>query len=168
MKSVIANDKITAKQVRLVDGETSAVVSLSVALDKAAQQSLDLVQVNEADVPVVKIMDLNKYKFEQQQNEKAAKKKQRAATTQVKEIQYTFETQENDLAVKAKQAAKFLSEGKHVRIVVKLPARLLSNAAMVERFNACIPSFLERLGEVDMIQPSQIQGKFVTCTVKAK
>lgn len=168
MKSVIANDMITAKQVRLVDGENSTVIALSVALDKAAQKNLDLVQVNDADVPVVKIIDLNKFKFEQQQNEKAAKKKQRASATQVKEIQFTFETQEHDLTVKAKAAAKFLSEGKHVRIVVKVQGRLLGNAEMVERNKQCVQSFVDRLGEVDVLQNIALQGKFVTCNVKAK
>lgn len=168
MKSVIANEMITAKQVRLVDGDNSNVIALSVALDKAAQQNLDLVQVNDAPVPVVKIMDLNKYKFEQQQNEKAAKKKQRAAATQVKEIQFTFETQEHDLAVKAKSAAKFLAEGKHVRIVVKVQGRLLSNPEMVQRHKDVVGAFIERLGEVEVLQDIAVQGKFVTCNVKAK
>lgn len=168
MKSVIANDKITAKQVLLIDGELKSTLAVSVALDKAYSRGLDLVQVSEGDVPVVKITDLNKFEYEKKQAEKEAKKKQRANAVSSKEIQFTFGTQEHDLAVKAKSALKFLTDGKSVRVVMKIQGHVQSNPAILEKNKDNLSSFIERLGDVEVTQDIQVQGKFCTCVVKPK
>ena len=87
MKSIIANNDITAKTVRLVS-ETTDVVSITVARNMADDRGLDLVVVKEGDIPVVKLVDLNKYIYEQKQADKAALKKQRLNTVGTKEIQF--------------------------------------------------------------------------------
>ena len=71
MKSIIANNEITATSVRLVTEGSSEVLAIDKALAKARNEGLDLIQVTEHDVPVVKIADLNKFKYEQKQAEKA-------------------------------------------------------------------------------------------------
>ena len=72
MKSIIANNEITAKTVRLVTEGTSEVMAISKALTLAENQGLDLVVIGTGDEPVVKITDLNKYKYELKQAEKAS------------------------------------------------------------------------------------------------
>lgn len=168
MKSIIANNEITAKSVRLVTEGSSDVVAISIARQKANEAGLDLVQVNTDSVPVVKIVDLNKYKYDLKQSEKAAQKKQRQNVITVKEIQFTFGTQENDLSVKAKNAAKFLEEGKHVRIVMKAVGRGNTNPDLVQKNIAAMNNFVARLGDVDFVQKVENQGRNVTCTVKVK
>ncbi|WEM33376.1 translation initiation factor 3 [Escherichia phage EJP2] len=166
MKSIIANNEITATSVRLVTEGSSEVLAIDKALAKARNEGLDLIQVTEHDVPVVKIADLNKFKYEQKQAEKAAQKKQRANIIQTKEIQFASNTQENDLAVKAKNARKFIEEGKQVHIVMKAAGRLGTQTdSNIETLGA----FVERLGEnVEFVQKVEVQGKNITCTVKAK
>lgn len=168
MKSVIANEKITAKNVRLVDESSSKVMAIAAALNIAYSKDMDLVQVSDQDIPVVKIMDLSKYLYEQKQAEKAAKKKQRENATQQKEVQFSFGTQENDLNTKAKSALKFISEGKQVRIEMKIQGRINSNPTILKQNTDCMSNFVSRLGEVDFVQNIEIQGNKVTCTVKAK
>lgn len=167
MKSTIANDKITAKSVRLVVDGASTVMAIDKALSEAYKVGLDLVQVTETEVPVVKIVDLNKFLYEQKQADKAAQKKQRQNVVQTKEVQFTFGTQENDLSVKAKNASKFIQEGKQVRIVMKQVGRG-NNPELHKQNIAAMQSFVQRLGDVEFVQKVEVQGKNVTCTVKSK
>lgn len=167
MKPIIANNEITAKTVRLVQDGSNEIMAISKARQAAELVGLDLVIVNAGDVPVVKIVDLNKYKYELKQSEKASQKKQRASTTSVKEIQFTCGTQEHDLVVKAKSASKFLSEGKHVLIVMKTAGRGIS-PTMIKQNIDVMTTFVKRLGDVDFVQKVEFQGKKVTCTVKVK
>lgn len=168
MKEIIANTEIKAKSVRLVTDAGSNVVAISEAQNRANAKGLDLVQINDGDVPVVKIMDLNKFKFETKQAEKEAQRKQRQNVVKVKEIQFSFKTQENDLSVKAKNASKFLSEGNQVRVVMAIEGRVVGNQALLEKNTACIKAFVERFGEVDFVQKIEVQGKKATCVIKSK
>lgn len=167
MKSVIANEKITAKTVRVVDEGYSNVMAIAAALEMAYSKNMDLIQVSEQDVPVVKIMDLNKYLYEQKQAEKTAKKKQRQNAIQIKEIQFTFNTQENDLVTKLKSSQRFLSEGKYVRIEMKINGRT-SNPEIIKQNVNYMNEFVSRVGEVDFVQKVEINGNKITCTLKAK
>ncbi|SOK58591.1 Translation initiation factor 3 [Yersinia phage fHe-Yen9-04] len=168
MKSVIANDQITAKSVRLVDESSSTVMAINAALDLAYSKEMDLIQVSDQDVPVVKIANLNKYLYDQKQAEKESKKKQRQNSTQVKEVQFSFGTQEHDLNTKAKSAQKFISEGKQVRVVMKIQGRTNSNPNILKQNTDCMGDFVTRLGDVDFVQNIAVQGNNVTCTIKAK
>ena len=78
------NGQIRAKEVQLIsdEGEKLGVVPLNRALDLAMEKKLDLVLVSpNAQVPVCKIMNYGKYKFEQSKKEKEAKKKQKVQET---------------------------------------------------------------------------------------
>ena len=73
------NEQIRAKQVQIIDDEGKKVgpISINEALDMAYEKKLDLVLVApNAEVPVCKLMNYGKYKFEQAKREKEAKKKQ--------------------------------------------------------------------------------------------
>lgn len=168
MKSIIANNDITAKSVRLVTGETSEVVAISIARSAAWNAGLDLVVVSEGNVPVVKVVDLNKYQYDLKQAEKASQKKQRQNVVSVKEIQFSFGTQENDLTVKAKSASKFLDEGKQVRVVMKAVGRGPSTPDMIRKNLEVMNKFVARFGDVDYVQKVEHQGRNVTCILKAK
>ncbi|AFC21763.1 translation initiation factor [Cronobacter phage vB_CsaM_GAP32] len=168
MKSVIANEKITAKNVRVVEEGSSQVMAIAAALNLAYSKEMDLIQVSDQDIPVVKIMDLNKYLYEQKQAEKSNKKKQRETAIQVKEVQIAYNTQDNDLGTKAKSAQKFISEGKHVRIVMKMQGRAHSNPSVIQTNIQKMNEFVARLNETDFVQNIAVQGNNITCTVKAK
>lgn len=168
MKSVIANEKITAKNVRVVQGDSSKVMAIAEARNLAYSKEMDLIQVSDQEVPVVKIMDLNKYLYEQKQADKNNKKKQRETAVQVKEVQFAFSTQENDLQTKLKAAQKFIQEGKHVRVVMKMASRARTNPDRIAANITKMTQFVARIEESDFVQNISVQGNNVTCTVKAK
>ena len=108
--------------------EVTAVVHAQALADAFG---LDLIQITDAEVPVCKIMDANKYLYELKQSEKIKAKKQRESKTVVKEIQLSMEIQEHDMQIKIKQAMKFMQDDKTVNVQLKMHGRALANPQMI-------------------------------------
>lgn len=118
------NGFIKAKEVRLIDadGEMLGIVSLAVALTKAKEQGLDLVEVNpESKPPVCKILDYGKYKYLQQKKKQEAKKKQKVVI--LKELYVHLGIAEHDYQVKLRHLKQFLADGHKVKVSVKFRGR---------------------------------------------
>lgn len=163
---VIANESITAIEVRVVGlDEGSVVMKTTEAMRLADEQGMDLVVVSNGETPVVKMVDLNKFLYEQKQQEKKRSKAQRASAVKVKEIQMTDGIQENDLAVKANNASRMLSGGNHVRITLKVTSR--RNPSAIERAKDVMDNFVKRLDSVEFAEKIAVSGYVVTATVKS-
>ena len=122
------NDKIRAKEVRLVgaEGEQKGIVSLAEALRAAEEAELDLVEiVANAEPPVCKIMDFNKHLFDLKQKQKDAKKKQHQV--QVKEIKLRPGTDIGDYNIKLRAILRFLEEGNKVKITLRFRGREMAH-----------------------------------------
>lgn len=110
----------------------------------AYEKKLDLVLVSpNLDVPVCKIMNYGKYKFEQAKKEKEARKKQK--TLETKEIRITPNIEQHDFEFKCKNARKFLEEGNKVKITVKFRGRELNYVKLGEE---ALNQFIEGLEDV--------------------
>jgi translation initiation factor IF-3 len=122
------NEEIRDKEVRLVgeDGEQLGIMSAREALEKAAEQSLDLVKISPTAVPpVCKLMDYGKYRFEQQKREKEARKNQHVV--EIKEVRMSPGIDVNDFNVKLRNAQKFLAEGDRVKVTVRFRGREMAH-----------------------------------------
>ena len=87
---------------------------ISAALKMADEQGLDLVEISgKADPPVCKILDYQKYLY--QQKKKAKEMKQNASKVVIKEIRFGPNTDEHDFQFKLKHAREFLGEGSKVK-----------------------------------------------------
>jgi len=118
------NDEITNSQVRVIDpeGEQLGILTIDVALRKALDLGLDLVEVAAAaDPPVCRIMDFDKYRYELSKKQKEAKKKQTVVET--KEIKFRPKTEEHDLNFKIKQIKKFLLQKNKVKVTMRFRGR---------------------------------------------
>ena len=114
------NGQIKAKEVQVIgdNGEKLGMLPISRALEIAEEKKMDLVLVSpNAQVPVCKIMNYGKYKFEQAKKEKEAKKKQKVLET--KELRITPNIEEHDFGFKSKNARKFIEDGNKVKITVR-------------------------------------------------
>ncbi len=110
----------------------------------AYEKKLDLVLVSpNLEVPVCKIMNYGKYKFEQAKKEKEARKKQK--TLETKEIRITPNIEQHDFEFKCKNARKFLEEGNKVKITVKFRGRELNYVKLGEE---ALNQFIEGLEDV--------------------
>ena len=110
------NEEITAPQVRLVGDNIpeAGVYSLSAAMKMADELDLDLVEISaKADPPVCKILDYEKYLY--QQKKKAKEMKSNASKVVIKEIRFGPNTDEHDFQFKLKHAQEFLQEGSKVK-----------------------------------------------------
>ncbi len=87
------------------------------ALSLAADEELDLVEINAtATPPIVKIMDYGKFKYDQKKRANEAKKNQK--TTELREVWVKPFIEENDLNIKMKKVFEFLNDGNKVKISV--------------------------------------------------
>ena len=113
------NEEITSAQVRLV-GENipeQGVYPLAKALQIADELELDLVEISaKADPPVCKILDYQKYIY--QQRKKAKEMKSNSAKIVIKEIRFGPNTDEHDFQFKLKHAQEFLQEGSKVKATI--------------------------------------------------
>lgn len=119
------NKQIRAKEVRLIDneGENFGVMETKKALQKAQEKGLDLVEVQpNAKPPVAKLLDYQKYQYEQKKKQKQDSKKKSHAG-EMKQIRFKFQTSDNDLKIKARKVDEFLEEGYKVRVNVLLRGR---------------------------------------------
>ena len=113
------NGDITAPQVRLV-GENipeQGVYPIARAMALADEMELDLVEISaKAEPPVCKIMDYQKYVY--QQRKKAKEMKSNSAKVVMKEIRFGPNTDEHDFMFKLKHAQEFLQEGSKVKATI--------------------------------------------------
>ena len=162
------NGQIRAKEVQLIsdDGQKMGIVPLSRALELAGDKKLDLVLVSpNSTVPVCKIMNYVKYKFEQAKKEKEAKKKQKVQET--KELRITPNIEEHDFGFKAKNARKFLEDGNKVKITVRFRGRELNNTKMGENV---LNKFITVLEDISVVEKKpKLEGKnmFIILAKKA-
>lgn len=121
------NSQITAPQVRLIDENNVnvGIVIVREALRRAQNAGLDLVEISTAGgMPVCKIIDAGKYKYELQKRKSEAKKKQKVQET--KEIKLTPNIGDNDYGFKLRNARKFIEEGNKVKFNLRFRGREMS------------------------------------------
>jgi translation initiation factor IF-3 len=96
------------------------------ALDLAASQGLDLVEVSPtADPPVCRIIDYGKFLFEQNKKSHAAKKKQKQI--QVKEVKFRPGTDEGDYQIKLRNLIRFFQEGDKAKVTLRFRGREMAH-----------------------------------------
>lgn len=118
------NDRIRVPEVRLVgpSGEQVGVVKIEVALRLAQEADLDLVEVApNSKPPVAKIMDYGKFKYEEAQKAKEARRNQ--ANTILKEVRFRLKIDKHDYETKRKRAEGFLQGGDKVKAMILFRGR---------------------------------------------
>lgn len=154
----IMNEKIRAREVRLIDenGEQVGVVNTQEALKRAESVDLDLVLISpNAEIPVAKIINYGKFRYEQQKKQKENKANQVHNT--LKEVRVSPTIDKHDFEVKMKQARKFLSKGDKVQFSLRFKGRMITHA---EIGRAVMERILEELkDEVTVDQYPKMDGR---------
>ncbi|MEY4629595.1 MAG: hypothetical protein RLZZ595_1921 [Bacteroidota bacterium] len=160
------NHFIRVPQVRLVgDNVTMGVYSTQDALKMAQQLELDLVEISpQADPPVCKIIDYNKFLYDKKRKEKEMKAKSKSA--ELKEIRFTPGTDDHDFDFKARHAENFLKEGNKVKAYVQFKGRAIM---FKERGELVLLKFAERLAEVGQVEGlPKLEGKRMLMVIAPK
>ncbi len=123
------NERISAPTLRVLDAEGKQVGVLSriEALTQARDQGLDLVEIaGQASPPVVKIVDFNKFLY--QEEKKKREEKRKAKVSETKEVRLGPFMSDNDLQVMVKRCREFLEDGDKVKLVVKFRGRAITRS----------------------------------------
>ena len=158
------NNRITAPQVRLVGDNIPqpGVYPIAKALHLADELELDLVEISaKADPPVCKILDYQKYLY--QQKKKAKEMKSNSAKIVVKEIRFGPNTDEHDFQFKLKHAQEFLQEGSKVNASIIFRGRSIMFADQGEKQLLRFAVELEEYGRAESM-PS-LEGKRMTMMI---
>lgn len=165
------NRRITSPIVRVVgENVEAAIMSLKEALRLAEDKGLDLVEISpSANPPVCKVIDYQKFLYEQKRKQKEIKAK--SAKIVVKEIRLGPQTDEHDFNFKLNHAKRFLSEGSKVKVDVFFRGRTIiykeQGEAMLLKFAEALLEFgkpesmpkLEGKRMIMIIQPSKAASK---------
>jgi len=142
----LINGEIKFNTLRVIEeSDQLGVLSKTEALRIAESKGLDLVVITEsADPPVAKILDANKYFYEQKRREKDAAKRQRESRIEVKEIQFRPGIGDHDFETKLKNIDKFLAKGNKVKLMVRFRGRENANKQLgFDILNKVFDSFNE-------------------------
>lgn len=160
------NHYIRVPQVRLVgDNVTVGIYPTQEAIRMAQQQQLDLVEISaQADPPVCKIVDYNKFLYDKKKKEKEIKAKSKA--TELKEIRFTPGTDDHDFDFKARHAEKFLQDGNKVKAYVQFKGRAIM---FKERGELVLLKFAERLSEFGQVESlPKLEGRRMLMVIAPK
>jgi translation initiation factor IF-3 len=136
------------------------------AKEKAYDEGLDLVIVSaNADPPVCRIMNYDKFRYEQKKKQQEAKKKQTVVET--KEIKFRPKTEEHDLNFKIKNVKKFLAQKNKVKLTMRFRGReiVYSQSIGMEAMEK-IAAALEE--EATILQPPKMEGRQLVMFVGPK
>ena len=151
------NHMIKVPQVRLVGENIEVgVYPIAEAQRIANDQGLDLVEISpQADPPVCKVIDYNKFLYEKKKKEKEMKAKSKVS--EVKEIRFTPNTDDHDFDFKSKHAENFLKDGNKVKAYVQFKGRAIM---FKERGELLLLKFAERLVDVGTLESMpKLEGK---------
>ena len=156
----VINENIHAKEVRLVgDNVEQGVYSLAQAQKIADEQELDLILISpNAEPPVCRILDFQKYLYQQKKRQKVQKAK--ATKVVVKEIRFGPQTDDHDYNFKLKHAMGFLKEGSKVKAYVFFRGRSILFKEQGEVLLLRFANDLEEYGKVEMMPV--LEGKRMT------
>nr|WP_303418450.1 translation initiation factor IF-3 [uncultured Muribaculum sp.] len=160
------NERIRAREVRLVgDNVEPGIYSIQEALRLAEEEGLDLIEISaSANPPVCKILDYQKFLYQQ----KKRLKEQKAKSTKVvmKEIRFGPQTDDHDYNFKLKHAMEFLKEGAKVKAYVFFRGRSILFKEQGEVLLLKFATALEDLGKLE--QMPVLEGKRMTIMISPK
>ena len=160
------NEFIRAREVRLVgDNVTPGIYSIHEARKIAEELELDLVEISaQADPPVCKVLDYQKYLY--QQKKKAKEIKAKSTKVVVKEIRFGPQTDDHDYNFKLKHAQGFLQEGAKVKAYVFFKGRSILFKEQGEVLLLRFANDLEDYGKVE--QMPVLEGKRMILMISPK
>jgi translation initiation factor IF-3 len=130
------------------DGGNFGVVDREFALRKAEEAGLDLVEISpNAEPPVCKVLDIGKYKYEEQKRKNEARKKQKVI--EVKEIKLRPNIDDHDYEVKMRAMKRFLEEGDKVKVTLRFRGREMAHMELGHQLLARVRTDFEETAKVE-------------------
>ena len=162
-RDMFINEQIRAKEVMVIgpNGEQLGVKPIKDALTLANYAGFDLVLMNSnANPPVCKIMDYNKFKYENKKRAKENIKKQRESNLEMKEYRLSVTIDVHDFNTRVNNAKKYLEKGHKIKASIRFKGREMAHPELGKEV---LNRFSESLVDVATIdQKPTIEGRFMT------
>jgi translation initiation factor IF-3 len=149
------NERIRVSEVRLIDeeGNQVGIVPTDQAMERAAEKDLDLVEVAaDARPPVARLLDYSKYRYEQEQKAKAARKHQQQIN--VREIKLRPKIAVHDYETKKGHVERFLKQNDKVKVTIMFRGR---EQAHPERGRMLLRRLYEDIEDLAVIEQEPLQ-----------
>ena len=168
-KDLFINEQIRAKEVMVIgpNGEQLGIKNIKDALTLATYAGFDLVLINQnGNPPVCKIMDYNKFKYENKKKQKENMKKQRETNLELKEYRLSVSIDVHDFNTRVNQATKYLEKGHRVKASIRFKGREMAHTDLGKQV---LVRFSEALNEVSEIeQKPLLDGRNMTMILMPK
>ena len=149
---MFVNEQIRAKEVMVIgpNGEQLGVKPIKDALTLANYAGFDLVLINpNANPQVCKIMDYNKFKYENKKRQKENLKKQREANLDMKEYRLSVTIDVHDFNTRVNNSRKYLEKGHKIKVSIRFRGREMAHTDLGKNV---LLRFADALGEVSTIE----------------
>ena len=160
LKENSINEQIKCKEMMVIgpNGEQLGIKSKHDALTLAGYAGFDLVLINDSgDVPVCKIMDYNKFKYEKKKKSKESQKKQRESIVETKEFRLSVKIDVHDFDTRVNNASKALAKGNKVKASIRFKGREITHPELAKDV---LDRFYEKVSELSEIESKpKIEGK---------
>ena len=159
MNNKRVNSAIRSNKVMVIgnEGQQYGILPTHIAISKAKNQGLDLVEVSDkSNPPVCKMMDYGKYQFDQRKIEKKQKAKNKV---HLKEIRMKTVIANNDLTTKVKKCIDFLTKGNKVKISISTHPRRHNDKDVAMNMMETISEILGDFGSI--LSKPKLEGRFL-------
>ena len=168
-ENMLINDQIKAHEVLVIgpNGEQVGVKPIQDARTLASYASLDLVLISpNANPPVCKVMDYNKFRYEKQKKAKEALKKQKANMSELKEYRLSPVIDVGDFETKLRNATKYLEKGDRIKLTIRFKGRQMAHTELGKEV---LERFADRVKDyADIEQKPKLDGRTMTMLLVPK
>ena len=168
-RDLFINEQIRAKEVMVIgpNGEQLGIKPINDARTLASYAGFDLVLISPgANPPVCKIMDYNKFKYENKKRQKENLKKQRESNLELKEYRLSVTIDVHDFNTRVNNSQKYLVKGHKVKASIRFKGREMAHP---ELGKDVLLRFADALSSVaDVEQKPTLEGRFMTMILTPK
>ncbi len=155
------NDRIRAREVRLIgpDGDQLGIKPVPEALRMARGLDLDLVEVAPmANPPVCRIMDYGKFRYEEAQKAKEARRKTTHVT--IKEVKFRPKIGKGDFDTKLRHLIEFIDDGHKVKVTLQFRGREMAHPELGRKI---LDDVIETVGPIAKVEnQARMEGRSMT------
>jgi len=167
--NMLINEQIKVREVLVIgpNGEQVGVKSIQDAMTLASYAALDLVLISpNANPPVCKVMDYNKFRYEKQKKAKEALKKQKASMSELKEYRLSPVIDVGDFETKLRNATKYLEKGDRIKLTVRFKGRQMAHTELGKEV---LDRFADKVKDyADIEQSPKLEGRTMTMLLAPK
>ncbi len=168
-RDLFINEQIRAKEVMVIgpNGEQLGIKNIKDALTLSTYAGFDLVLINQnGNPPVCKIMDYNKFKYENKKKQKENLKKQRESNLEMKEYRLSVAIDVHDFNTRVNQAVKYLEKGHRVKASIRFKGREMAHTDLGKQVLIRFADALNAVSEIE--QKPLLDGRNMTMILMPK